>query len=60
MVAAYRNGVVSLSIIGGDENILVDYDPEEHGYPAIPKHRQTFGVTWADYGAWLCAAFSIT
>ena len=48
---AYRNGVVTQSEMSTQVDGEGEYDPEEHGYPAIPKHRQTFGVTWADYGA---------
>ena len=49
-LGAYRNGVEPVeegaANIGGTTQ---KYFPEQHGYPAIGRHRQTFGVTWADY-----------
>ena len=58
---AYRNGVEA--VLGMDDLMSCSpscdakdqkYFPEQHGYPGIQKHRQTFGVAWGDYGARLC------
>ena len=49
-VGAFRNGVVAQGTDMADDAEKA-YQPEQHDYPAIGKHRQTFGVTWADYGA---------
>ena len=63
---AYRNGVEA--VLGMDDLMSCSpscdakdqkYFPEQHGYPGIQKHRQTFGVAWGDYGARLCRLHAI-